>query len=149
MAGEVLTEDVQDTSTKTICPHYRVGFCRYKDNCKLFHSKENCSERKCRVKTCTKRHRRPCKYGEVCTWKDACEFLHDQQRNVPNRLKLEEIIKNKDDKIDELSEKIKTLEKSFAFMLKKVEDMKSKLDVVDSIKDRVDLNTAKIVTHIC
>ena len=31
-------------------------------------------------------------------------------------------------------------------MLKKVEDMKSKLDVVDSIKDTVDLNTAKIVT---
>ena len=148
-------ESVQTTSTQTICPHYRVGYCKYKNNCKLFHPNENCGERKCRDKTCIKRHRKPCKFGETCTRIDACEFLHDPQskvrENVSNKLELEVISKQKDVKIYELSEKIITLEKSFASILKKVEAMisneqeiKEKLDVVDSIRTKVDQNTAKI-----
>ena len=72
-------------------------------------------------------------------------------KNVANKLELEVIIKLKDAKINELSEKIKILEKSFASMLKKVEELisneqnvKDSLEVVDSIRTKVDQNTEKI-----
>ena len=96
-------ESDQAISTKTICPYYRVGYCKYKNNCKL-HPNENCGERKCRERTCIKRHGKPCKFGEACTRLDACEFLHDQNskvmKNVANKLELEVIIKQKDAKIN-------------------------------------------------
>ena len=62
-------EEVQVNSSKNICPYYRVGYCKYKNKCKLFHPKENCGDRKCRDKACTKRHRKPCKYGQTCSRK--------------------------------------------------------------------------------
>ena len=139
-------EEVQVNSSKNICPYYRVGYCKYKNKCKLFHPKENCGDRKCRDKACTKRHRNPCKYGQTCSRKECCEFLHDEQdkfkESVP-KLEMEELIKQKDKKIEELSEKVKTLEKSFTSMLKKIEtlttneqDMKNKVKVVDSIQKK-------------
>ena len=138
-------EEVQANSFKTVCPYYRVGYCKYKNKCKLFHPKENCGDRKCRDKACTKRHRKSCKFGQTCSRKEYCEFLHDQQ------LEIEEIIKQKDYKIEELSEKVKTLEKSFTSMLEKIESltaneqgMRDKVKAIESIKKKVDQNTAKI-----
>ena len=89
---------------------------------------------------------KPCKYGQTCSRKECCEFLHDQQDKVKEsvpKLEMEELIKQKDKKIEELSEKVKTLEKSFTSMLKKIEtlttneqDMKNKVKVVDSIQKK-------------
>ena len=152
-------EEEQANSPKTVCPYYRVGYCKYKNKCRLFHPKENCGDRKGRDKACIKRHRKSCKFGQTCSRKEYCEFLHDQQVKVnetikkptTRQLELEETIKEKDNKIEELSEKVKTLEKSFSSMLEKIKSlttneqgMRDKVKAIESIQKKVDQNTAKI-----
>ena len=49
----------------------------YKNNCKLVHPTEDCKI-KCSDKKCKFRHRRECKDGLNCYFKDKfCEYVHD------------------------------------------------------------------------
>ena len=103
---------------KKVCPYFRVGYCKYRNNCKHFHPSKDCKERKCSDKNCSKRHRKPCRFGETCSRISSCEFLHkDQRRTITDdsdlemKVKeLEELMKIKDAQILELSDKIKSLE---------------------------------------
>ena len=64
---------------KVVCPFYSVGQCKFKDQCLREHHKEDCKDSLCRRKGCPKRHRRPCRYGNICKIynKDkSCEFRH-------------------------------------------------------------------------
>ena len=138
-------EDSLTCSSIKICPYFRVGYCKYKETCKHFHPKENCGERKCRNKTCNKRHRRPCKFGNRCTRINFCEFLHNEQKSSKENAstdinhEMEEIIKSKDAKIEELSEKIKTLEDSIA-------SMNEKFKIVTSIEQTIKETQKKMVS---
>ena len=107
-------EESQFSSTIMICRHYRIGYCKYKESCKHIHPKENCDKIKCNNNACNKRHRKPCKFGESCTRKESCAFLHEPKKKVQDnvtedsvtKLKMESIIKLKDAKLEELSDKV-------------------------------------------
>ena len=43
------------------CNFFNRGYCKFKENCPLFHPKEICSEKQCLNKECMKRHIRECK----------------------------------------------------------------------------------------
>ena len=146
-------EESQSSSIINICPYFRVGYCKYRERCKNFHPKENCCEIKCSNKSCNKRHRKPCKFGERCTRKDSCEFLHDQKKKTKEidpeesntKLEMEKIMKLKDAKIEELAEKVKTLEDSIVSISEKIKAVSTlekalvaKKDKLDSIEKKVE-----------
>ena len=62
-----------------MCPHFKVGYCKYKDKCSKGHAKQDCLEIDCKTKTCNKRHRRHRRrYGPKCSFsgKNSCEYKH-------------------------------------------------------------------------
>ena len=67
-------------SDEAICPFYNVGYCKYKDKCLKHHENKECHDTSCRRKKCSKRHRRPCKYGNKCTYfkRSTFEFKHEE-----------------------------------------------------------------------
>ena len=144
-------EESQSSPAMNICPHYRIGYCKYKESCKHFHPKENCAEIKCSNRSCTKRHRKPCKFGEKCTRKDSCEFLHDSKKkfkeNAPEDTKtkrdMEKIIKLKDAEIEELSEKVKLMEVSIASINEKLKAV-STIEHTNITKDKLNSIEKKV-----
>ena len=62
------------------CYYYDKGYCKNRNNCKLLHPTEDCKT-KCSVKECKLRHRRDCKDGNNCLFKNKkCEYVHP----IPN-----------------------------------------------------------------
>ena len=58
-------------------PRYNTGYCKYKQSCKFFHSKERC-EGECRNKDCRKRHPKLCKFEEKCRRQVSWEYRHEE-----------------------------------------------------------------------
>ena len=59
------------------CPHYNVGYCKHKNDCKYLHPCDECDE-KCTDRKCPKRHRRKCMNTNSCFYNSEgnCEFVH-------------------------------------------------------------------------
>ena len=147
-------QESQSSSATNICPYYRVGYCKYKENCKNIHPKENCDERKCSSRDCNKRHRKPCKFGQKCIRINSCEFLHDHKKNTEEivneyitKTEMESVIKQKDAKIEELSEKVKSLEDSIASINDKIKAVSKIEQAIIATRDRVDANEKKDETN--
>ena len=51
-AAHKMTESL--ISDKMKCKHYNVGYCRFKEECKFFHPKEECETKGCKLKTVLK-----------------------------------------------------------------------------------------------
>ena len=68
------------TNEKNIkkCYYFNKGYCKFKNKCKYYHPTCDCQNKCENRKTCTKRHRRLCKYNDKCYFKQSniCEFLH-------------------------------------------------------------------------
>jgi predicted RNase H-like nuclease (RuvC/YqgF family) len=67
---------------KMICPHYNVGYCKFKEKCSKVHPKDDCNVEDCKRKGCDKRHRRICKYLTDCmrlNKNNDCEFKHAEK----------------------------------------------------------------------
>ena len=83
------------------CQFSKYGFCKFKDSCKRKHYNEDCKDSSnCQnIKTCNKRHPKPCKrFGSGrCRFQSECAYNH---QNVPET-------KSK----CELTEKVEILEK--------------------------------------
>ena len=64
-----------------VCPFYNIGYCKYKTKCLKEHAKIDCLIEGCKDKSCYKRHRKPCRYGNKCTYqqKNSCEFKHNAE----------------------------------------------------------------------
>ena len=133
------------------CPYFRVGYCKYKNHCKHFHSSENCLEGECSGKNCTKRHRKPCRYGETCARIAFCEFLHEETRRRSidtfsieiDQIKcLTELINSKDAQIFQLSKKIDVMEISLN-KIKEKADISNKLEEMVNETDKKVLQTLK------
>ena len=67
-----------------VCPYYNVGYCKQKDNCSKSHPSVEC-ETKCKIKTCLKRHKKPCKDKDLCKFlkSNSCEFKHEVSEAIP------------------------------------------------------------------
>lgn len=77
------------------CPHFNVGYCKYKDECTLDHPTSECNN-ECNDRKCSKRHRRKCMNGDECTYypDNKCEFRHDstdQTRKETNHSEIKEL----------------------------------------------------------
>ena len=122
-------EESSVSSTIETCPYYRVGFCKYKEKCRLYHPKENCGERKCSIRTCNKRHKKPCKYGQVCTRIDYCEFLHHHKEKHIENIPESTDYKNE---AEELGKKVTTLKAEIDLLKANVERQKEELKSIQN-----------------
>ena len=80
-----------------ICHYAKFGYCKYKEDCKRKHLKEECEKIiSCNnIKTCMKRHPKPCKKyasGE-CKFKSDCAYKHVEPTENKEQIKLEEKVK--------------------------------------------------------
>ena len=68
------------------CSYYNVGYCKYKDKCFKEHAKTECNNNNCDKNDCQKRHKKLCRYGNKCTYKNknSCEFRHDDKIATSN-----------------------------------------------------------------
>jgi predicted RNase H-like nuclease (RuvC/YqgF family) len=75
---------------KPICPHFNIGFCKFKEMCFKIHPKDDCTTKDCKRNGCNKRHRRMCKYLTDCirlNKHNDCEFKHaDKDTNTHKKL---------------------------------------------------------------
>ena len=77
---------------KIKCRYYNRGFCKYRENCKFFHSTVMCktylAEGTCNKVACYDRHPKVCKFwagsSKGCPRNASCEFLHECIGNVKN-----------------------------------------------------------------
>ena len=82
-----------ENSDKKFCPFWIVGFCKFHDKCYLEHAQGDCENNQCNIKSCHKRHRKQCKFGNKCKYfkKQSCQFLHtkentNQQRDITKQI---------------------------------------------------------------
>ena len=68
------------------CRYWNRGFCRIGDECKYYHSEEDCQSYMeggiCRDRNCDRRHRKDCRYFKEeagCFRGESCEYLHTKK----------------------------------------------------------------------
>ena len=135
----------QDEQSIKVCPYYRVGFCKFRSQCKHIHPTEDCWEQKCADKNCRKRHRKQCRFGKSCTRIETCEFLHNikisektETLELETQQKsLQELIKTKEKQILELSVKIEQLETT-------VKGLENERNKVKSLEKRINETEEKV-----
>ena len=93
------------------CKHYNVGYCRYKETCKLSHPKEDCENQNCSDKKCPNRHRRRCRFGKSCRRKEICEFIHKPKDSDCDISELKAQVEGLKNTVADMSVKIENLEK--------------------------------------
>ena len=105
-----------NNSEITICKYYDNGYCRYKENCKYFHSAKNCEVINCENQTCKNRHPKQCRYyrRQNCKFGEDCCFKHDKNGNDFT----EKVCSEENNK---LKNKLKVLEKALENMKKEIE----------------------------
>ena len=97
----------------------KFGLCKFNDKFRFWHVNQVCENPSCEIKVCIKRHPRICKYFRNynrCKLSEWCAFKHvgnsaiSTQEILEKIKNLSEIIKEKDDLINKLADKIKLLE---------------------------------------
>ena len=90
------------------CRHFKYGYCRFTNRCRLQHSSKICEKEDCNVNLCQDRHPRTCKffaeYGR-CKFGEFCLYSH----NVKNLTVHEK-------EINALRVKVKDLEEEIGIM---------------------------------
>ena len=68
----------------TVCLHFKFGYCRFRDNCRLNHDDALCDDEQCDITSCSKRHPKVCRYFtffDRCKFGDYCRYRHLKSRN--------------------------------------------------------------------
>ena len=108
---------------ETICKFNQTGFCKFVSHCRNQHIMDICPNKKCSIKTCVFMHPKICKYFfnfEMCKFDVKCAYIHHASKE------------NLDTQIDDLESKMKKIE--------------AKIDVIDSLQLRLELQETKLKT---
>ena len=102
-----------------MCPHYNIGYCKYKKKCSKVHAKVDCPDQKCQNKKCQQRHRKYCRYGAECIFKvkSTCEFKHENELH-------EKQMHSHNEKEKQLIAESKSLEEDIKQLLENAEKQK-------------------------
>ena len=68
------------SEVKEKCKYFNSNNCKYQDKCEMFHPIQECDS-KCNVKSCMKRHVKPCRYGKNCRHAEKCVYSHKGDTN--------------------------------------------------------------------
>ena len=131
---------------KTLCPYYNVGYCKYKYKCLKEHAKTDCINKICKNKTCHKRHRKSCRYGDKCTYqsKNSCEFKHEPDPVKDQLEKVQEEASKVKTESETLKQQIKELQQTIQNQKKRLLEMNSEESKVKQlVSDIRDLETKR------
>ena len=107
-----------------ICKYNKFGYCKFGEKCRKQHIKEICFEKSCEISQCNQRHPKVCRYYRNygrCKF-SPCAFKHEDHANynetVDKEIKtlhekflaLEKAILGKNEEIEELTNKILSIE---------------------------------------
>ena len=69
-----------DSNNQIKCRYFDKGYCKLKNSCKYYHPSSDC-ENRCKDDKCRYRHRRDCKYGDICyhNKRNVCEYAHNNE----------------------------------------------------------------------
>ena len=93
---------------QNVCRYWKFGHCKFVERCRLMHVNEVCRNPECEIKTCNMRHPRistyfrdyrRCKFGEYYSFKN-------EENNLANMSDLDKYLERQDNKIEELEKKI-------------------------------------------
>ena len=132
--------------TQNLCRYFKFGHCKFADNCSLLHVKEVCETLSCAVWSCNLRHPRACKYFQEynrCKFSDYCSYIHKEQRKQINPV---DKVSNKEimEKLDNLTEIMKEKENIIIQLVEKVRVLEEKLI---SREEKVNENVNKTVNE--
>ena len=127
---------VSDIKKENVCKYHNVGFCKYRDKCKLFHSIEDC-DRKCNINNCIKRHRKICRHGESCKHKQKCQFIHDQKED-------QNVIKQ----ISDLNKAVKDLSEKNVMNREKINDLEQEVKEIKAQKQKMSESISKLSAEL-
>jgi hypothetical protein len=142
-------------SEKIVCKYFDNGYCRFGNECKFWHSEENCIEIKCGNIGCIIRHPKPCSYykRKKCKFAEHCKFKHDSiESDESEKMK----IKLKD--LEEANEKLrKELEmKDFVINAKNntIEENEKQMKAIKAEnvamkEELVDFNKVAFTCNVC
>ena len=105
-------------NSENVCKHFKFGYCKFQEMCRLKHVKEICSDKFCEITECSKRHPRECSYFRDynrCKFGTFCFYRHE------------------DKALDEKSEKIMILETKLDTLEKKMEDAEAAIDRLNTM----------------
>ena len=108
-------------AAQNVCRYFKFGFCKFTEMCRFMHITEVCENPRCEIKQCNLRHPRVCKYFRDynrCKFSEWCAFKHqnnnpgsDELKEIHEELdKLSKAIREKDQIIDDLVDKIRLIE---------------------------------------
>ena len=112
---------------QNVCRKNKFGYCIYDDTCRNRHIEEVCSDKKCSVFNCEKRHPKICNYFrefERCKFTTYCRYSHKKPTEV---IENNERMKAIEDKLVEIeknasSEKEETLDKQLNHKIEHLEN---------------------------
>ena len=121
--------------TQTLCKINKFGYCKFGDKCRNRHNNIACSDNKCKVFNCEKRHPKICKFMREfgrCKFTTGCAFDHKKVNAIA-------------DKIDENATKIKKLELKLAGLGRSSQDTPDH-ELAKSVEIKIEAFQCKIET---
>ena len=113
------------------CSYHKYGHCKQGVKCDKYHSKKDCRDLNCDVKSCNDRHPRPCSFYSlgVCKFSKDCSFSHKKVEDINSlRKEISEIsskyglairkVENQEQIINILKEQVNTLQGEVINILK-------------------------------
>ena len=126
--GSRLTKVATGNKPLFQCYYNNVGFCKFGDQCSFQHFYQKCPKKICREIECRYRHPRTCKYGEKCKFlrRNCCVYNHenDTNKNDTNKMKIE---------TDKLEEEVKNLETEILNLSKTIKEKEIKLQEISEM----------------
>ena len=125
----------------TLCLYNKYGYCKFSERCRRHHVNEICENNSCIISECRQRHPKTCRYFENfgrCKF-FPCAFKHEPRNSTPANEEItikesykliENEIKEKNRKIEELSTKICNLEI-------RISDIETKNNVIATIQEKI------------
>ena len=146
-----------------VCRHFKFGYCKYKNTCRLHHVQEVCDSKSCDVESCNKRHPKVCRYwreygrckfSEFCSYRhvtSSCGNCHENEILEELRNKLVNIESKCSDyqtQLNIIESKLKELESGLLQKEEKVNDVGLNLnnlrEVVHAISEATDLHKLRL-----
>ena len=123
---------------QVICLYFKFGHCKFGEQCRRQHVKETCSQERCDLSSCQRRHPKKCKYffhyGR-CKFDDSCSYSHEvvTKDNQVCKAALEDLevkVKFQEDSIQEHKNEIKDMKAQILHLEKENIEIKQKLDTL-------------------